>query len=159
MNFEAFFDRMRGDNLELRFDNPEESRTQRLSNEALFHLPLLAITILMLSKDRRKPKVDRIGQLVGECFERTFPGFKGSSQHLGWSANLRMRTVRALTFLETAELVEIDQQKNRIMCTKLGRRVVEAALKDDSDLSVTLRYVERSYRNISVERQLAIDLE
>ena len=100
MNYEAFFKEVKDSGIELSFDNPRAAPSTRLSNEALFHLPLLAITILVLSKDKRKPRINQIGQLVGECFERTFVGFKGSSQHLGWSANLRVRTVRALTFLE-----------------------------------------------------------
>ncbi len=83
MDYEGFFQAVRKSNIELHFDKPREAHPARLSNEALFHLPLLAITILLLAKDRRKPRVDEIGQLVGECFERTFTRFKGSSQHLG----------------------------------------------------------------------------
>ena len=159
MNYEAFFSEIKEKGIELRFDNTEEGQTPRLSNEALFHLPLLAITILMLAKDRRKPRIDEIGQLVGECFERTFAGFKGSSQHLGWSANLRVRTVRALTFLETAQLVAIDSEKEKINATEQGKSVVNRALESDSDLSFTLKTIERSYRNISVEKQISLGLE
>ena len=158
MNYEAFFQQIRKSGIELSFDNPEVNDPTRLSNEALFHLPLLAITILVLAKDRRKPRTNQIGQLVGECFERTFVGFKGSSQHVGWSANLRVRTVRALTFLETARLVVIDE--DRVTATDLGRKVLKAALLDDhSDLSYTLRQLERSYRDISVEKQISLGLE
>ena len=159
MNYEAFFSEIKQKGIELRFDNTGEGQTPRLSNEALFHLPLLAITILMLAKCKRKPRIDEIGQLVGECFERTFAGFKGSSQHLGWSANLRVRTVRALTFLETAELVVIDAEKGNIRATEKGRTVVIHALESDSDLSYTLKSIERSYRNISVEKQISMNLK
>lgn len=159
MNFETFFSEVRKAGLELSFDNPEQTSTPRLSNEALFHLPLLAITILMLAKNKRKPRIDELGQLVGECFERTFVGFKGSSQHLGWSANLRVRTVRALTFLETAGLVTVEGHTKRMGITPSGKTVIAAALAQDSDLTYTLRVVERSYRNISVERQLSLGLE
>lgn len=159
MNYDAFFDEIAQNEIEVRFDNADEGQTYRLSNEALFHLPLLAITILLLSKNRRKPRQDEIGQLVGECFERTFPGFKGSSQHLGWSANLRMRTVRALTFLETAQLVVVDATKSRINATEKGRSVINRALESDSDLSYALKSIERAYRNISVEKQITLGLE
>lgn len=158
MDYEAFFEEVRSRDIALSYDRRGESNPPRLSNEALFHLPLLAVTILMLAKDKRKPPVDKIGQLVGECLERSFPGFKGSSQHLGWSANLRMRTVRALTFLETAELVDIDQQKHRIGISKSGRSVVNRALMSDSDLAYTLRLIERHYRNICAETQISLGL-
>lgn len=159
MNFDSLFDEVRREGLELCFDNPERDLTLGLSNEALFHLPLLAITILMLASDRKKPKVDELGQLVGECFERTFKGFKGSSQHVGWSANLRVRTVRALTFLETSNLVTADAVNKRIGLTSLGKKVVDAALVDEeTDLGYTLRVIERNYRNISAERQISLGL-
>ena len=101
---------------------------------------------------------DEIGQLVGECFERTFAGFKGSSQQLGWSANLRVRTVRALTFLETAGLIAIDNVKGRIVISEKGKLVINRAIQLDSDLSYTLKAIERSYRNISVEKQVCLEL-
>lgn len=159
MNFENFFKEVRKEGLELSFDNPSYGSTSRLSNEALFHLPLLAITILILAKDRRKPKIEELGQLIGECFERSFSGFKGSSQHLGWSANLRVRTVRALTFLETANLVSMNENRGRISITPAGKRVIDAALSKQSGLTYTLHLIERSYRNISVERQISLGLE
>ncbi len=158
MDYIGFFQAVRDGNIEMRFDNPKEAHPDRLSNEALFHLPLLAITILLLAKGRRKPRVDEIGQLVGECFERTFTGFKGSSQHLGWSANLRVRTVRALTFLETTGLIDVDKTKDRILISKKGKPVIDRALRQDSDLSYMLRALERSYRNISVEKQMSMEL-
>jgi hypothetical protein len=157
MNYNAFFAEVRRSGVELAFDNPETAQPARLSNEALFHLPLLAITILLLSKDKRKPKVNQIGQLVGECFERTFVGFKGSSQHLGWSANLRVRTVRALTFLETAGLIVVAS--SRLGITDKGKKVIQQAFSDEhSDLYFNLRLIERAYRDISVERQLSLSL-
>jgi hypothetical protein len=156
MNYGEFFDQIQRSGIEVQFDNPKGSAAAKLSNEALFHLPLLAITVLLLAKTQRKPKIDAIGQLVGECFERTFPDFKGSSQHLGWSANLRVRTVRALMFLESAALVSVSGADRRIAATPLGRDVIEAAMRSDSDLSNALRAVERSYRDISVERQIGL---
>jgi len=157
MNYDAFFDEVKRNRVELAFDNPQPAQPARLSNEALFHLPLLAITILVLSKGNRRLNLNQIGQLVGECFERTFVGFKGSSQHLGWSANLRMRTVRALTFLELAKLISVE--RGRVTATEMGKRVVHAAFKNElSDLHFNLRLIERSYRDISVERQLSLGL-
>lgn len=159
MDYEEFFQEASEKEIVLPLDQFSGSSPHRLSNEALFHLPLLAMTILLLSKTRRKPKSDELGQLIGECFERTFSGFKGSSQHLGWSANLRMRTVKALTFLETVSLVEVDRHDSRIKATEFGKKVVSKAIDVQSDLGYTLQIIERNYFDIQIEKQIAMDLE
>lgn len=156
MNISEFFDRVRAERLEIDFDHRTPAAVARLSNEALFHLPLIAITVLMLAKGHIKPRVEEIGQLVGDCFERTFSGFRGSAQHLGWSASLRVRTVQALAFLEQAGLVEIERPSAKIVATALGRRVLERALGAGGDLAHNLILVERSYRNVKVDRQLSL---
>ncbi len=158
MNYNEFFNEAKERGVSIELDNPKTSVSHKLSNEALFHLPLLAMTILLLSKSRSKPKSDELGQLVGECFERTFKGFKGSSQYLGWSANLRMRTVKALTFLETARLVEVDTRDSKIKVTEMGKKVVSKAIDDDTDLGYNLRVIEQKYRDIRVEKQISIGI-
>lgn len=159
MDYEEFFKEASEKEIVLSLDQFSDLATHRLSNEALFHLPLLALTILLLSKTRRKPKSEELGQLIGECFERTFSDFKGSSQHLGWSANLRMRTVKALTYLETVRLVEVDRHDSRIKATEFGKKVVSKAIDAQSDLGYTLQLIERNYFDLQIEKQIAMDLE
>jgi len=156
MKFSDFFNQIRVHDIEVAFDYALESPPPRLSNEAMFHLPLIAITILMISKGHVKPAVEEIGQLVGDCFERTFPGFRGSAQHLGWSASLRVRTVQALAFLEQSALVEVEAPARKIVATPLGRAVIDRAVAMGGDLASNLVVVERSYRNIRIERQLRL---
>jgi len=128
-----------------------------LSNEALFHIPLLATVVLTLACLSRKPRTVEIGQMVGECIERTFTNFKGSSQRLGWSANLRVRTVAALAFLESSSLVTVNE-KGLISATELGRGIIKSAFDEDDDLSFTLITIERSYRDICGERRSQMEL-
>lgn len=158
MDYDEFFKEAKERTVNLIFDNQKPPTPHRLNNEALFHLPLLAMTVLLLSKTRRKPKSNEIGQLVGECFERTFSGFKGSSQNLEWSANLRMRTVKALTFLETANLVTVDLHDSRIKITPNGKSVIAKAVASNSDLAYTLQTIERKYRDVQIERQISLEL-
>lgn len=158
MNFEDFFSEAKRLNVKLIFDNDVLKAPPLLSNEALFHLPFLAMVVLMLSKVNRKPKVNELGQLVGECLEKTLSGFKGSSQHIGWSSNLRVRTVKALTFLEITNLVQIDQGTKAISATARGRKIIEEATAGTNNLAITLQVIERTYRNISAERQIELDL-
>lgn len=159
MNFNDFFEQARIQNTRLKQpDTSHSSTTLLLSNEALFQLPFLAMVILALSKGRRKPSMAEIGQTVGECLERTLAGFKGSSQHIGWSANLRIRTVKALTFLEISNLVEVNQREKIISATSSGKIILDAAITRDGPLGNTLRAIERNYRNIAVERTIQLEL-
>lgn len=155
MKFAEFFSQIRGNEVELSLEEARYAPPARLSNEAMFHLPLIAMTILALSKGLVKPRVSAIGQLVGDCFERTFVGFRGSAQHLGWSASLRVRTVQALDFLEQAQLVTVDDDR-RIIATQAGKKVVQRAMGAEQDLSANLMAIERAYRDIRSERQIKL---
>ncbi|MGO4158596.1 hypothetical protein [Cupriavidus sp. YAF13] len=127
-----------------------------LDNEALFQLPLLAMVILTLSKGGSKPRRAELGQVVGECLERTVAGFKGSSQDIGWSANLRIRTVNALTFLERAGLVAVDAQQ--VAVTPRGRPLIAKVLEQETVLADALLTIERSYDNIRAERLIRMEV-
>ena len=161
MNFEEFFREAtaRKMNIDMGGEKEDAHKATLLSNEALFQLPFLAMVILVVSKSRKKPRLSGIGQLVGECLERTLVGFKGTSQYIGWSANLRIRTIRALTFLETSALVEVNARTQAIGSTELGNAVVTLAMSGDGNLAETLRHIERSYRNISAEAQIELALQ
>lgn len=158
MEFDQFFSRIKSEAVEVDFRGVSHLplAVPRLSNEAMFHLPLIAITILMLSKGQSKPVVSEVGQLVGDCYERTFPGFRGSAQHLGWSSALRVRTVQALAFLEQSGLVDVERIHKKISATCAGRDVLSRALDANGDLASNLMAVERRYRDIRAERQLRL---
>lgn len=160
MSVEDFF--AEAERLDLRVnmaDSAPPPLGQTLSNEALFHLPLLAMTVLALAKSRSKPRLSEIGQLVGECLERTVVGFKGSSQYIGWSANLRIRTIKALTFLEATGLALVDSRTRDIAATSLGRAVYDRALQEESPLALSLRLIELSYQNIRAEARFQGEVE
>jgi hypothetical protein len=157
MNFEQFFREAERRSLRLGAHNTRTDQAHRLNNEAMFLLPLLSIVVLMLASGRVKPRIDELGQVVGECMERTFIGFAKSQQHIGWSANLRIRTVRALTFLEVARLVEVRNQK--LSATSLGKRVLGSALERETNLAYTLRLAARSFQDLVAERQLQLELQ
>lgn len=156
MNFDKFKQEADISNISVSFDVSDRGPSL-LSNEALFHIPLLAAVVLTLACLSRKPRTAEIGQMVGECIERTFTNFKGSSQRLGWSANLRIRTVAALGFLETSSLVTVND-RGVISATEDGRNTIKSAFNEDDDLSFTLAMVERSYRDICGERRSQLEL-
>lgn len=153
MSSTEFFSEARRLGLKLNLSGEGLSPVHTLDNEALFQLPLLAMTILAISKGRSKPELPEIGQLVGECLERTVSGFKGSSQAIGWSGNLRIRTIKALTFLESTGQVTIDEVTREISATELGRKVYSGALEGESLLALSMRTIELSYQYIRDEAQ------
>lgn len=154
MNLTEFFDEAARIKLRVSLSDTRDPMPHSLSNEALFQIPLLAMAVLAISKSRSKPQLPEIGQLVGECLERTVKGFKGTSQDIGWSANLRIRTIKALTFLEATGLAEIDLHTKEISTTTLGRQVYEHATGGETYLSVSLQTIERSYQNIRAEARI-----
>lgn len=159
MNFDSFFDRISNLDAEISLNSYEPEKTHLLNNEALFQLPLISLIILLLAKDRRKPRIPEIGQLVGESIEESMSGFKGSAQHVGWSANLRVRTVKAVSFLEQTNLISVSNRKGKIAITELGKKVIERAMRSEDSLAYNLSEISRSYRNICVSRQLDLELE
>lgn len=154
MSSADFFSEARKLNLTLNLLEEVASPAHTLDNEALFQLPLLAMTILAISKGQSKPQLPEIGQLVGECLERTVIGFKGSSQDIGWSGNLRIRTIKALTFLESTGQVTIDEVTRRIAATALGKKIYNQALNAESILAVSMKTIELSYQYIRDEARV-----
>jgi len=151
VNYDEFFAKAESRGLRVEFGQSAPESIVFLSNEALFQLPLLAMVIMILAKGHRKPISEELGQLVSECLERTVDGFKGSPQGIGWSANLRIRTVKALTFLEIAGLVTVHARRKTITLNELGKKVVDQVLASQTQLALALATVERSYQNIAAE--------
>ncbi|EOZ2639001.1 hypothetical protein ACQQXD_002507, partial [Escherichia coli] len=114
MNYDEFFDIISKKDIKIDIKYIDKQESLGLNNEALFQLPLIALIILLLSKNSVKPRASEIGSLVGKLLEDVMLGFKGSSQLLGWSANLRIRTVTALQFLESVQLVIIDESNKKL---------------------------------------------
>ena len=158
MNFESFFSEAKRLKLNIDIEYVEQIIPPRLDNEALFHLPFISMVILLMSKDSKKPKVTELGQLVGDSFEKTFKAYKSSSQHLSWSANLRIRTVKALSFLEISKLVEVHNRKGTLVITDLGKKVIKCALENQSDLAHNLLIIQRNYRNLLKEKQMEFEV-
>lgn len=154
MNYDEFFDSVSQKDIRIDIKNIERQESVGLNNEALFQLPLIAMIILLISKNRVKQRVNEVGGLVGKLLEDVMLGFKGSSQLLGWSANLRIRTVTALNFLESVCLIIIDERNNKLNITKLGKKVIDEVFIYESDLSYNLALIDRAYRNYCVDSKL-----
>lgn len=134
-----------------------EKSAGQLSNEAIFHLPLIAFAILALAVCSRPIRTKEVGQIIGECFERVFKSFKGSTRYFGWSTNLRVRTVAALALLEHVELVTVDE-KSMVKSTEKGRVVIKSMAKQDIDLNEVMTKVQDAYRDVIAEKTKQMEL-
>jgi hypothetical protein len=130
-----------------------EKSAGQLSNEAIFHLPLIAFAILSLAVCSRPIRTKEVGQIIGECFERVFKSFKGSTRYFGWSTNLRVR----LALLEHVELVTVDQ-KSMVKSTEKGRVVINSMAKQDIDLNEVMTKVQDAYRDVIAEKTKQMEL-
>ena len=158
MNYKNFKASLKTNPVSISVDNFSNERKESLDNEALFQLPFIAMVILVMAKGTSKPSIPELGRLVGECLEQTMPAFKKSNQHIGWSANLRVRTVQAISFLEMAGLVEVEHRKGKLKASDLGRKVISKALKADTDLSNNLNTISRQFRNINKVNKMELRL-
>lgn len=124
-----------------------------LTNDALFHLPFLVLAILCITKGRRKVTTADLGHLFSQAFERTITGYKKGSQMISWSANLRLRTAKALEFLECSSMVFINYDKS-ISPTDTGKLFINSVLSEASFLGVTLRKLSRNFNDLKSEKQI-----
>ena len=158
MELDDFYDKVS----DIKIDFNIESEIQRkclLSNEVLFQLPFISMVVLLLAKERSKPKVPEISDLVGKCLEDSMPTFKKSNQYINWSANLMIRTVQAMQILEVHQLISIDNSISTIKITKLGKKVVSKALNSDDNLAWSLGMIQDSYQSIRKHQQFESEIE
>lgn len=152
MDLQTFFTQT--NDLTVSLDEPRRRKAEsKLTNEALFQLPFLSMSILFLSKGKAKPSVAEIGQKLGVAFERSFVAFRGSSQHLGWSANMRIRTTTAISFLEMSGLVAVDKNNNEVSITNLGKQVVKKVISEDGELKNNITVVCKYFNGIKKEEK------
>lgn len=107
--------------------------------DALFHLPLLALAIMVIA--RRKPyQTVSLGTAVARLLVERFTALREAPSALERSVTLRRRCVDALVFLESAGLVSVSQDPLRtITLTADGKARFDRARRSDGDLGLLVR--------------------
>lgn len=119
--------------------------------DALFHLPLLALAILVISKSEVLTS-DRTGLRVAHLLIEYFQSLR-DIRTLEWSITLRRRCAEALTFLEAATLVQVQGHDLRAVdLTARGRELLTRGLRDETDLGQLLRGLMRAQARASLRR-------
>lgn len=150
-----FYELSKETSFQFTFSKDVKINYEPLTNDALFHIPLISISVLVLVKNSSKEiSAGEIGRLVGLLLEETISGFKGSSQILGWSSTLRQRTAEAIAFLEQIKLIEVSES-HQLSITEDGNRFVLELRKENTDLGQAVRGF---FRNVdtSLERSRSL---
>lgn len=149
-DFDSFVSRASAAHIRLKLDEAPDLSTRR--PDALFHLPLLALTVLTIASSIRDGvPTSEIGTWTALTIQRAFTGLDLSPQRLRFSVVLRKRCADALVFLEGAGLTEVSGGSARVVrATQEGREVVrKAAGETESEAGVLVRGLRRSFLAVS----------
>jgi hypothetical protein len=112
--------------------------------DALFHLPLLALAVMVIA--RRSPfRTVVLGRNVTMLLVEHFSALKHSPHGLESSLTLRRRCADALAFLEAAGLAIVSQDRLRtITLSQAGKSHIDHAVRDATDLGLFVRQLRNN---------------
>jgi hypothetical protein len=126
----------------------ELDRIARSEVDTMFHTPLLAITILIVVRERRAALATSdvatwaLATLAQHCKDM---GVKRAK--LQWSVPLRRRCADALVFLENSSMIAIDTRGARTLTlAPLGRDFVASQARATNEAGVLVRKLQHAYR-------------
>lgn len=108
--------------------------------DALFHLPLLALAVMVIA--RRTPfPTSALGRSIALLLVENFKALHSSQHGLATSLTLMHRCADALVFLEAAGLAAVSQDRRRVITlTPAGKTYLDRSGRDDkTDLGLLIR--------------------
>ena len=119
--------------------------------DGLFHVPLLALTIVTIVRARHTslPTSDVATWTLG-TLSRHFEALRLSKSHLRWSVLLRRRCADALVFLETSQLIAVQEGPPRTLKLTLnGREFIRKASAGTDETGVLARQLARAHQSVA----------
>lgn len=134
-------------NVRIRVNTGALSRVTDDTIDGLFHVPLLALAILVISGARKGGLLTAdVGSWTLATLSKHFEGLKLSRSHLRWSVLLRRRCADALVFLEEAGFVVVHEAPARIAVATLpGRDFLRRAAERADEIGVLTRQLRRAH--------------
>ena len=149
MNVESFLKSV--SEADLRLSTTDDHLPLRSAPEtidALFHLPLLALVVMVIAS-RAALSTVLLGRKVALLLVEHFIALRRSPHGLETSLTLRRRCADALAYLEAAKLVTVSNEPTReIALTQVGKNRLEVASRDASDLGLLIRQLRISQRRV-----------
>lgn len=139
MNVDEFLADVNDPDLRIPLADDGRARLAPESVDALFYMPLLALSILVTAR-KRPFRTTHLGRIVSSALTDLFIALRRSPHGLETSLTLRRRCAEALAFLESARLVSITEDENRVITlTDAGRGHLDKSLRDVTDLGLLVR--------------------
>lgn len=151
MDVDAFLDLVSADHLQLGVPGNEVARVRPPEKaDALFHLPLLALAIMVVARYSSFRTV-ALGRTIATLLLEHFVALRSSPHGLETSVTLRRRCADALAFLEAAGLTAVtDDGLRYVSLTASGKAHLDLALRDTTDLGMFVRQLRRSHERALV---------
>lgn len=142
MDVDSFLQRVSERNISLPAARDSTAGRAPEKIDALFHLPLLALAILVIA--RRKPFATTVlGWNVALLLTEHFTALRHTPHALETSLTLRRRCADALTLLEAAGLVLVSPDRLRIVTlSDDGKAHLDRAARDSTDLGLLVRQLK-----------------
>jgi len=137
-------------NVTLRVDTDALSRVSGTTIEGLFHVPLLALTILVIARARRSglPTRDLATWTVGTLVKH-FEALRLARGRIQWSVVLRRRCADALVFLENVGLAGVREVPMRtVYISTSGRDFILKLARAADEAGVLVRQLERAHHAV-----------
>ena len=134
----------------LRIDSENLDRIARAGGAGLFHIPLLALCILVMARHKHAslPTAD-LAAWTGATLSSFFSGAHGARRKLEWSLEHRRRCADALVFLENVNLVSVQEVPARVVqCTEKGTECVRRLLHEPDEVGTLIRGIDRAHRAV-----------
>lgn len=146
MDVDTFLERVSATDLRLPAPDPDFASGRPPERvDALFHLPLLALAIMIIARQSSFQTM-ALGRTVVMLLVEHFSALRSSLHGLETSVTLRRRCADALAFLEAAGLTAITDDRARfVSLTEAGKLHVDRALRDATDLGMFVRQLRRSH--------------
>ena len=125
------------------------TRVSGTNPNELFHTPLLALTILTITRARKAglPTSDLATWTLG-TLSKHFEGFLTGGR-IQWSVPLRRRCADALVFLENVGLAEVRQVPVRtVYISMAGRGFISKLARAADECGVLVRQLERAHHAV-----------
>ncbi len=139
MNVDDFLASVSNSDLRVPLAHDRRNRLAPETVDALFAMPLLALTILVTAR-KRPFQTMHLGRIVSSALTDLFIALRRSVHSLESSLTLRRRCAEALAFLESARLVSVSEDEKRVVrLTDAGRMKLDRSLRDATDLGLLVR--------------------
>ena len=149
MDVDAFLENVSASGLRLTAADTDALRARKPETmDALFHLPLLALVMMVIAR-RTQFRTVALGRNVAMLLVEHFSALRRSPHRIETSLTLRRRCADALAFLEAAKLVAVSPDSRRdVTLTPEGKRHLDRAAREANDLGLLVRELARNQERV-----------